>query len=569
MGNKISQRQSLKDWLEKDYQNSQIKRLGNGCYGEVLKADSTPLGRPLAVKKIDLTEEKNRELLENFNLEGELMSLVDHPNILKCHYYGQYNNDFYIVVDYCNSGTLINYLERKPDLCLEDTLHIFSRILDGFTRLRETNIIHRDIKPENILFKDDEPVIGDFGLSQIGKEKSATTGGTPLYQAPETYFSNMVDRYDDDLIDVWSLGCLLYYLLYREEPFNAVDKTELERFIRANSGSRLKLPDSRRVPRRVRELLEYMLTINPDERCSWEELLDPQLLSGDLSIPMVKAPKKYRVRLEMLKTTSSLSRVPLPTAELPQVPGHREESSGEKEEQRQYLRSVLSSSSDLSDEQSSNEDWFEELKKSHEFMLHTSRQLMKVAREVGQLGVQRDMFRIASILALRRVIQTCDRAMEQLKRIDHLCNVFDKEESWNNTNIKGYHYCAEMRRKCLQLIRQTVQKTFMQFDPRTKPLLGELNNNRFTFEAQLESFLKHELCIYRLEMANLKTCSPETRISIACGLTFLYFTIESDRLSSLAKPGEFLDWKSMNEHCQCPSFLIRQLNHAFEKYRNS
>ena len=73
-------------------------------------------------------------------------------------------NNYYLVYEYCNGGTLGDYLKRKKKLKEPEALHIFSQIKDAFACLAVDNILHRDLKPTNILFHDGVIKIADFGF---------------------------------------------------------------------------------------------------------------------------------------------------------------------------------------------------------------------------------------------------------------------------------------------------------------------------------------------------------------------------------------------------------------------
>jgi len=80
--------------------------------------------------------------------------------------------------------------------------------------LHARHIVHKDIKPQNILMMADSSVkIADMGISisvANSDTKSVTVSkvGTPLYTSPE-----VLKRQPFDFkVDIWALGCLLYYM---------------------------------------------------------------------------------------------------------------------------------------------------------------------------------------------------------------------------------------------------------------------------------------------------------------------------------------------------------------------
>ena len=92
--------------------------------------------------------------------------------------------------------------------------------------LVDLDIIHRDVKPENILFHNGMIKLGDFGFCRK-LEKGSTTRtrvGSPIYMAPEILF----DKPYDSACDVYSLGVLLYELLYGRAPYESNSLPDLK-----------------------------------------------------------------------------------------------------------------------------------------------------------------------------------------------------------------------------------------------------------------------------------------------------------------------------------------------------
>ena len=87
-------------------------------------------------------------------------------------------------------------------------------------------IVHRDIKPENLLFEKKKKLIKiiDFGISvQIEPGELLTARvGTPYYIAPEV----LLKKYNHKS-DMWSLGVVLYMIIFGEPPFSGSSPTDV------------------------------------------------------------------------------------------------------------------------------------------------------------------------------------------------------------------------------------------------------------------------------------------------------------------------------------------------------
>ena len=86
--------------------------------------------------------------------------------------YGWTNDDnemvLVLVFDYCDQGSLMNYIDKKLNLPEESIVEITKELVNGFDNLiQENGIHHRDIKPDCIYFKDNKVIIGDFDVCNL------------------------------------------------------------------------------------------------------------------------------------------------------------------------------------------------------------------------------------------------------------------------------------------------------------------------------------------------------------------------------------------------------------------
>ena len=92
------------------------------------------------------------------------------------------------------------------------------------------NIIHRDIKPDNLLYSTKDPSkriikVADFGFARFLSDEglAATTCGSPFYVAPEILEKKLYGKE----VDYWSIGVVLYILLFGVPPFEDQDNMKL------------------------------------------------------------------------------------------------------------------------------------------------------------------------------------------------------------------------------------------------------------------------------------------------------------------------------------------------------
>jgi len=161
---------------------------------------------------------------ERFRREIELVTHLSHPHILPIYDSGQADGELFYVMPYVEGESLRAKLNRERQLSIDEALRITCEVASALDHSHRHGIIHRDIKPENILLEDGQALLADFGIaraSSLTGEKLTSTGvslGTPTYMSPE---QAMADPSLDGRSDIYSLGCVLYYLVVGRPPFDA------------------------------------------------------------------------------------------------------------------------------------------------------------------------------------------------------------------------------------------------------------------------------------------------------------------------------------------------------------
>ena len=261
------------------------KNLGQGAFGSVWLVKRKADKKLYAMKRINIANSSEEEKDAALN-EIRLLASLHHINIIgyKEAFYDSPSNTLNIVMEYANGGDLYKRIEINKQLhCLfrEDFIWewIF-QLLYGVVYLHSHKIIHRDLKTANIfLMKNGILKIGDLNVSKLAQKGYARTQtGTPLYLAPEVWD----DLKYDDKCDVWSLGCIFYELCTLSPPFYGQNYRELRTNVK--KGQYNPIPND--YSDDLKQIIDWMLVVNPNNRKSSKELLYSDIIKRKLkSLP--------------------------------------------------------------------------------------------------------------------------------------------------------------------------------------------------------------------------------------------------------------------------------------------
>ena len=204
-----------------------VSKLGEGQFGTVYKGNHQKKNEVYAVKTIAKAKiNSNPKLKKLFETEMSVMGKIKHPNILRLHEYLETGNNYYLVIDYCNSGDLEKHVKTHKALGEDESVYFLMQIMNGFKELHKHKIMHRDFKLANIFLHDDRLVIGDFGFAKSGYDMATTKLGSPITMAPELLNGGPNIRYTSKA-DLWSIGVCYFHMIYGHPPWNAVSMADL------------------------------------------------------------------------------------------------------------------------------------------------------------------------------------------------------------------------------------------------------------------------------------------------------------------------------------------------------
>jgi len=198
--------------------------LGKGSFGEVYLVEKLSNHKLYAMKVLSKGQIMSQNLVKYALTERDVLSITNHPFIVRLNYAFQTNRKLFLILNYCPGGDLSEYIEKEKKFS-EDRAKIYlSEILLALEDLHKRDIIYRDLKPDNVVLDEDgHALLTDFGLSKQGimdNFGAKSFCGSVAYLAPE-----MIKRSGHGkAVDWYLFGVLMYEMLVGHPPYFDKDK---------------------------------------------------------------------------------------------------------------------------------------------------------------------------------------------------------------------------------------------------------------------------------------------------------------------------------------------------------
>ena len=200
-----------------------VKRLAMGSISSVYLMERESSGQNVVVKVLrqvpDVVEGKSA--FERFLQEYELISAIEHPNVVHIFDLGIADDHAYIAMEYFPRGDLRRRIQERPGPAA--SLDYLEQMAKALVAIHGVGVLHRDLKPGNVMVRcDDSLALIDFGLATRLKMETELTDtgeifGTPYYMSPEQGHGREVDERGD----IYSLGVMFYEMLSARKPYVA------------------------------------------------------------------------------------------------------------------------------------------------------------------------------------------------------------------------------------------------------------------------------------------------------------------------------------------------------------
>lgn len=283
------------------------KLIGVGGFADVWRATDTKTGKVVALKIYTNLDEDG---INGLSDEYTRMHDLNHTNILKAEHFDSWGNIPYLVMKYCDGGSLDKKIGK---MSAEELTEAIRQISNGLRYLHQSGIVHQDIKPANILIDNTGGtttyVLSDFGISSKTKTKlshsvnlkNQGTSMTEAYAPPEKFSSKKADRKPDRKGDIFSFGISIYELATGSMPFDELSTGRQLQY----EGAEVDFSEIQ--DEKIRRITELCMQPDKDDRPSAEEVAKMVTSSDIPDEPIRKTnPNKKTKRIKEEQTRSKL-----------------------------------------------------------------------------------------------------------------------------------------------------------------------------------------------------------------------------------------------------------------------
>ncbi len=200
--------------------------IATGGLGEVYRAWDRQLQRKVAIKRILAQGPVQGEAYNRALTEATHLAALQHPHIVSVYDFGLDDRGPYVVMELVEGETL-EAVATRAAFPQEDFIRLAREALEALSAAHAIGLLHRDLKPGNIMLKwgssgGFQVKLLDFGLAKISRKPTLQTRlhdntvlGSIHFMAPEQFEGRPFDH----RVDLYALGCVFYYALTQQNPF--------------------------------------------------------------------------------------------------------------------------------------------------------------------------------------------------------------------------------------------------------------------------------------------------------------------------------------------------------------
>ena len=262
--------------------------------GALYRAIDNNSGRSVFLKVLSETLASNPSFLDVLRIQMQTAAIADHPGIAALYDIGESGGYQYFTYESTPFGLLSQEISYHGKLSVFEALEMMISCAETLQAAAELRIFHGNLRVNSILLFSDQIVkISEIGFAAavralFGFSNFAVYLGATRFLAPEMTAEQSVDY----RADIYSLGLILYFLLFNATPFRyegetlpgPSEKTEIENLAE------------------ILKVISKMTEANPDKRYQdYNSLIQDLRFLFVQSAPMVKVPRLKRSSGEGIK----------------------------------------------------------------------------------------------------------------------------------------------------------------------------------------------------------------------------------------------------------------------------
>ncbi|KAI7899736.1 kinase-like domain-containing protein [Cokeromyces recurvatus] len=233
-----------------------LRSVGKGAFGKVRIVQHKGTKQLYALKYINKLKCIHMKTVENIISERRLLEQINHNLIVNMRYAFQDDENLFMVLDLMLGGDLRFHLDRLGSMPEEHVKFFAAEISLSLNYLHSLNIIHRDLKPDNILLNEQGHAhLTDFNIAAIVNNSRPLTSvaGSFAYIAPEI----LLKKGYSSSVDWWSMGVVIYELLFGKRPFRGKTNEALRHAILYDD---LQFPENNQISSHAKDFIRSLLS---------------------------------------------------------------------------------------------------------------------------------------------------------------------------------------------------------------------------------------------------------------------------------------------------------------------